>query len=128
MPVVGSAAEVLPKGVIEHDGKLWKPQRGATASAAEFIAARTLFIELNHDAAWNPWIRDERKADIDEAAEIMGQWQRAEPGHRHLSRKQWEAQQARRDRARESSTRRTTRVVSAPRSVTTSSEPPPGSG
>ena len=101
MPVVGSAAEVLPKGVIEHDGNLWKPKRGATASAAEFIAARTLFIELNHDAAWNPWIRDERKADIDEAAEIMGQWQRAEPGHRHLSRKQWEAQHARRDRARE---------------------------
>ena len=31
----------------------------------------------------------------------MGQWQRAEPGHRHLSLKQWEAQQARRERKRE---------------------------
>ena len=101
MLVVGSVSEVLPEGVIEHDGMLWKPRRGATASAAEFIAARTLFIELNHDAAWNPWIREERKADIDGAAEIMGQWQRAEPGHRHMSLKQWEAQQARRDRARE---------------------------
>ena len=92
---------VIPAGVIEHDGMLWKPRRGATASAEEFIAARTLFIELNHDAMWNPWIRDEREADIDAAAEIMGQWQRAEPGHRHLSLKQWEAQQARRERKRE---------------------------
>jgi hypothetical protein len=80
---------------------LWKPRRGATASAEEFIAARTVFIELNHEATWNPWIRDERKADIDGAAEIMGQWQRAEPGHRLLSLKQWEAQQSRRERQRE---------------------------
>lgn len=101
MLVVGSATEVLPEGVIEHDGMLWKPRRGATASAEEFIAARSAFIELNHDARWNPWIRDERAADIDAAAEIMGQWQRAEPGHRHLSLKQWEAQQARRERQRE---------------------------
>ena len=77
---VGSATEALPDGVIEHDGMLWKPRRGATASAEAFISARTLFIELNHEAVWNPWIRDERKADIDGAAEIMGQWQRAEPG------------------------------------------------
>jgi hypothetical protein len=98
---VGSPTEVLPEGVIEHDGMLWKPRRGATTSAGEFIAARTLFIELNQDAVWNPWIRDERKADIDGAAEIMGQWQRAEPGHRRMSLKQWEAQQSRRDRTRE---------------------------
>ncbi|MGH3117029.1 MAG: hypothetical protein ACRDQ2_07935 [Gaiellales bacterium] len=31
----------------------------------------------------------------------MGQWQRAEPGHRHMSLKQWEARQARRERKRE---------------------------
>ena len=98
---VGSATEVIPEGVIEHDGMLWKPRRGATASADDFIAARTLFIELNHDAVWNPWIRDEREADIDGAAEVMSLWQRAEPGHRHLSLKRWEAQQARRDRQRE---------------------------
>jgi hypothetical protein len=98
---VGSATEVIPEGVIEHDGMLWKPRRGATASADDFIAARTLFIELNHDAVWNPWIRDEREADIDGAAEVMCLWQRAEPGHRHLSLQRWEAQQARRDRERE---------------------------
>ena len=98
---MGSATTEIPAGVIEHDGMLWKPRKGATAPADEFVAARTLFIELNHEAMWNPWIRDERGADIDGAAEIMGQWQRAEPGYRHMTLKQWEAQQARRERARQ---------------------------
>jgi hypothetical protein len=91
----------IPAGILEHDGMLWKPRRGATTSSEEFIAARALFIQLNDDATWNPWIRDERAADIDAAAEVMGQWQRAEPGHRRMSVKQWEAQQARRERQRE---------------------------
>lgn len=95
---VAPAIDVIPAGVIEHDGVLWKPRPGATASAEEFIAARTLFIEFNNDASWNPWLRDERAADIDEAAEVMRQWKRAEPGHRHLSLKQWEARQARHER------------------------------
>ncbi len=98
---MAAATDVIPAGVIEHDGMLWKPRRGATASTAEFIAARTLFIELHNDAMWNPWVRDERAADIDQTAEIMGQWQRAEPGHRHKSLRRWEAQQARRKRKRE---------------------------
>lgn len=89
-----------PDGVIEHDGMLWKP-RSLTASAEEFIAARTLFAELNKDARWNPWIRDERKPDIDRAIEIMSQWQRAERGHRHLTLKQWEAQQTQCERQQE---------------------------
>lgn len=95
------ATRVIPAGIIEHDGMLWKPRRGATASAEEFIAARALFIELNNNAVWNPWVREERAADIDEGAEVMSQWQRAEPGHRHLSLKQWESRQARRERQRE---------------------------
>ena len=98
---VVAPTDVRSAGVIEHDGMFWKPRRGSTASAQEFIAARTLFIELNQDAVWNPWIRDEREAELDEAAEIMSQWQRAEPGHRHLGTKQWEARQARRERQRE---------------------------
>lgn len=43
------ATRVIPAGIIEHDGMLWKPRRGATASAEEFIAARALFIDLNND-------------------------------------------------------------------------------
>lgn len=60
-----------PEGVIQHDGMLWKPRGGATASAEEFIAARTLFVELNNDAMWNSWIRDGREADVDQSVEIM---------------------------------------------------------
>ena len=69
---VAAPTGVMPAGVIEHDGMLWKPRRGATASAEEFITARTLFIELNQDAMWNPWIRDERAADIDDSR--RGAW------------------------------------------------------
>lgn len=69
---MGAAIEVTPEGVIEHDGMLWTPRRGSTVSAERFIAARTSFIELNDDAAWNPWICDERKEDIGGAVDLMG--------------------------------------------------------
>lgn len=91
--------DLLP-GVIEHDGMLWKACEGSTTSAEEFIAARTLFITLNEDSSWNPWVWEERRADFDRACEVMETWERAEPGHRRLTMKQWEAQQARREKAR----------------------------
>ncbi|WP_433229201.1 hypothetical protein [Actinomadura formosensis] len=87
-----------PEGVIEIDGMLWKPKPGATATAEEFIAARTLFGEINRDGRWNPWILDERQAELDEAIALMDQWTRAEPGHRHLTLKQLEARWEREDR------------------------------
>jgi len=87
--------------VIEHDGMLWKPREGSTTTAEEFIAARTLVIGLNNDASWSPWARDERFDDLEHAVEVMSQWGRAEPGHRHLTLKQWEPRQARLQRARE---------------------------
>jgi hypothetical protein len=45
------ATATTPEGVIEVDGKLWKLRRNATASAAEFIAARSAFREMGllHD-------------------------------------------------------------------------------
>lgn len=86
--------------VIEHDGMLWKPRRGATSSADEFIAARAAFVEINSAARWNPWVADDRSEEHDRAVEVMGQWTRAEPGHRTMTLRQWEAQQARRERDR----------------------------
>ncbi|MDQ1734129.1 MAG: hypothetical protein QOH56_380 [Pseudonocardiales bacterium] len=83
---------------IEHDGKLWRPKRGATASAEEFIAARALFIALHADARWNPWVLDDRAADLDEAIAIIEQWTRAEPNLRRLTAKQFDARMARSDR------------------------------
>jgi hypothetical protein len=90
----GSRAAVT----IEHDGKLWRPKRGAIANAEEFIAARSLFIQLHADAQWNPWVLDDRAADLDRAIEIMEQWPRAEPKFRRLTTKQFDARMARSDR------------------------------
>jgi hypothetical protein len=90
-----------PEGVIEHDGMLWKPRRGATPCADEFIAARTVFKEITQDSRWNPWIRDDRAADYEHAIMVMDQWRRAEPGHRTLSTRQLEARWAKQDMQRE---------------------------
>jgi hypothetical protein len=95
-----AAARDLPPGVIEHDGMLWTGSKDSSTSAEEFIAARTLFMALNEDAMWNPWVREERKADIDRAGEVMATWERAEPGHRRLTMRQWEARQARQEKER----------------------------
>lgn len=80
-----------PPGVIELDDKLWKPRRGAAANAAEFTAARTTFREISQDSRWNPWTREDRADEYDQAIEVMDQWRRAEPGHRMLATKQLEA-------------------------------------
>ncbi|GAA3810105.1 hypothetical protein GCM10022226_33120 [Sphaerisporangium flaviroseum] len=95
---MATTSATLPEGVIEVDGMLWKPKPGATATAEEFIAARTRFVEINRDGRWNPWVLDERQAELDEAIAIMGQWTRAEPGHRRLTLKQLEARWERGDR------------------------------
>jgi hypothetical protein len=89
------------EGVIEHDGMLWKPSRGATASAEDFIAARTVFIQITQDSHWNPWVRDDRQNEYEQAIEVMDQWRRAEPGHRMLTERQIEARLARQAKQRE---------------------------
>ncbi|MEV1005527.1 hypothetical protein [Nonomuraea sp. NPDC050202] len=87
-----------PDGVIEHDGLLWKPKEGATSSVEEFLAARALCIELHDDADWNPWVLNDRAKDLERAQQIMGEWTRAEPGHRPMTKKQIDAMMARQDR------------------------------
>jgi hypothetical protein len=74
----------LPGGVIEHDGMLWKPKRSAAATAEEFIAARTLFIELHREGRWNSWVLEDRQSELERATEVMDQWKRAEPGYRSV--------------------------------------------
>lgn len=85
-------------GVLEHEGLLWKPKRGATSSAEEFLAARALFMELHDEWTWNPWVLEDRAEDLERAQEVMGQWKRAEPGHRTMTKKQIDARTARWDR------------------------------
>lgn len=87
--------------VFEHNGMLWKPKRGCTTTADEFIAAQAVFSEIIHDGRWNPWVRDDRQAEYDHAIEVMDQWRRAEPGHRMLTTRQLEARWAKQDRERD---------------------------
>jgi hypothetical protein len=96
-----TTAATMPEGVIEHDGMLWKPKRSSTATAEEFIAARTTFKEITEGSRWNPWVRDDRDVEYTHAIEVMEQWRRAEPGHRMLTTKQLEARWARQDQQRE---------------------------
>lgn len=70
-----------PRGMIEHDGMLWKPKPGRSVSAAEFITARTTMIEIHYDARWNPWIETDRAAELDQAMATFSTWTRAEPDH-----------------------------------------------
>lgn len=94
---------ITPEGVIEVDGKLWKLRRNATASAAEFITARNAFREISQDSRWNPWVREDRADEYEQASMVMDQWRRAEPDHRMLTTKQIEADWFRQDRELEES-------------------------
>ncbi|WP_163700467.1 hypothetical protein [Mycolicibacterium agri] len=60
-----------------------------------------LFIDVHRDSRWNPWVLDERQAELEQAMHVMDQWRRAEPGHRMLTTRQLEARWARQDRQRE---------------------------
>ena len=72
-------------GVLRHDGMLWKARNGATSTPEEFVGARDAFREIAADMRWNPWVREDRAGEWEQALRIMDQWQRTEPGHRQLT-------------------------------------------
>jgi hypothetical protein len=49
MPIAGPVAQPDEPVIVEIDGLLWKPCPGAEATAAEFEAARSLFIEVHRE-------------------------------------------------------------------------------
>lgn len=69
-----------PKQVYESEGRLWTPKPDATSTFEENVAARAAFIEINDDARWNPWVREDRATEERSAMAVMGQWTRAEFG------------------------------------------------
>jgi hypothetical protein len=77
---------------IEVDGMLWKPLPGATASAAEFIHARSLVMEILELGRWNPWVMEDRTAEYEAALALFGQWTRAESGFRRKTREELQAE------------------------------------
>jgi len=83
--------------VIEHDGMLWKPKPGATTTAQEFIDARTTMIAIHEDCVWNPWVRDDRADELEQAQRKFGEWTRAEPDFKPMTLAQWKARERRLD-------------------------------
>lgn len=77
--------------VIEVDGMLWKPRRGAKSSAEEFIAAHQRLCELLDERDWNPWNRDALDTELHQVDAIREQWTRAEEGFRPYSDEEFEA-------------------------------------
>src|SRR6478609_1864517 len=73
-----------------------EPARGCSSTCDEFLATRSLFMELHADAQWNPWIVEDRANDPDDAVSIMDQWTRAESHFRPRTAKQSGLPQVRR--------------------------------
>jgi hypothetical protein len=54
---------------IEVDGKRWKPVPGATVTAEEFTAARSLIGQVHQQARWSPWVMQDCSREFDVALE-----------------------------------------------------------
>jgi hypothetical protein len=85
----------VPAGeVIEVDGLLWKPKPGATSSGEQFRRARSLLLEIHHEASWNPWVEQDRAQEYAQATAVFEQWTRAEPGFRPWTSEEVDARMA----------------------------------
>jgi hypothetical protein len=78
---------------VELDGKAWKPVPGATATATaeEFIAARSLLHEVHQQATWSPWLLLEPSPEYEAAWKACGQWTTVEPGPPAKTLEEYEA-------------------------------------
>lgn len=77
--------------IVEHEGMLWKPRPGATATFEEFQAARTRFFEVDEHVSWNPWDRHLRDKAAEALLTVGDQWIRAEPGFRYMTKAEHQA-------------------------------------
>jgi hypothetical protein len=81
-PDATGSSSVSSDEVIEVDGLLWKPRPGATCSGEEFRRARSLILEIHRYASWNPWVKEDRAQEHEQATAVFDQWTRAEPDFR----------------------------------------------
>jgi hypothetical protein len=59
---------------VEAGGECWEPVPGATVTAQEFIAARSVIDEIHQQIRWSPWGLQDRAGDYDAALAACGQW------------------------------------------------------
>jgi hypothetical protein len=77
---------------IELDGRRWKPVPGATATAEEFIAARSLIHEIHQQARWSPWVMQDRAASYDAALKTLEHWTCTDPSLPGKTLEEYEAE------------------------------------
>ena len=83
----------------EHDGMLWKASPGSTVTFAEFLSMRQRMMQLVEESSWNPWQREECRAEEDRIIPLLRQWKRAEPGLRQLTEQELRARMDEWDRS-----------------------------
>jgi hypothetical protein len=76
---------------LELDAMQWEPVPGGTATAAEFIAARSVIREIHQQCLWSPWVLGDRAAEYDAALQTCGQWARTDPASPARTPEQYEA-------------------------------------
>ena len=89
--MTSNTAAVRPNRILQHEGMRWKPRPGTASTADDFKVARATFREIAADMRWNPWVREDRATEWEHATRVMGDWERAEPGHRYLTETEIEA-------------------------------------
>ena len=77
---------------IELDGKHWTPVPGATVTAEEFIAARSLLHEIHQQCLWSPWVMQDRAREYDAALKSCGQWTSTDPASPRKTLEEYEAE------------------------------------
>jgi hypothetical protein len=77
-PVALPGLAYRQKVMTEVDGKQWEPVPGATVTAAEFTAARSLISQIHQQARWSPWVMQDRAGEYDAALQACAQWTSAD--------------------------------------------------
>lgn len=73
--------------VHEHDGMLWKPKPGYTSTFEDLLTAQRRWFEIFHETHWNPWRENELQPEVEWSEKVMGEWERAEPDHRPMTKR-----------------------------------------
>lgn len=79
---------VTDAAIHAHDGLLWKQVPGATSTFEELLRAQARWLEISRETDWNPWRKGELAEEEEQARGVMGEWTRAEPDFRPMTKRQ----------------------------------------
>jgi hypothetical protein len=73
--------------VFGHDGMLWKPLPGCVSTFDELLHSQRRWMQIFNETDWDPWRAAELAPECKHAEHVMGEWTRAEPGHRPMTKR-----------------------------------------